>query len=80
MQHEETIPTIIRCNNMSTIAIFHNGMKCIEIQHHFIRYLDEEEEIQLEFVNTKEQLENSFAKSTITEKQLDFKSFSKFTN
>ena len=58
MQQSEETTTIIHSDNMSTIAItknpvFHSRTKHIELHHHFIRKLVQEE-IQLKFVNTNE--------------------------
>ena len=85
MQHKESTPTIIMCDNMSAIAmtknpVFHSRTKHIEIRHHYIRNLVQKEEIKIEFVNTIEQMADVFTKATTTEKLEDFKTFTKITN
>jgi len=73
LQQEQKAPTIIHCDNMSAIAmtrnrVFHSLTKHIEIRRHFIRDLVNEREIQLESVNTNEQLVDLFTKPVATEK------------
>lgn len=85
MQHEEIAPTIIKCDNMSAIAmtknpVFHSRTKHIELRHHFIRNLVENGEIQLEFIKTSEQLADIFTKPSTIEKLEDFKTSLKITN
>ena len=79
------MPTIIYYDNMSTIAItknlvFHNRTKHIGLHHHFIRKLVQEEEIQLEFVNTIDQLVDVFTKVGALEKLEEFKKNVGITN
>ena len=71
--HEEKGPTIIRCDNMSVIAmtknsVFYNRTKHIENHFHFIRDLVKKDDIQLEFVNTNKQLVDVFTKAITIEK------------
>ena len=85
MQQSEETPTITHYDNMSTIAmtknpVFHSRTKHIELRHHFIRKLVQEEEIQLEFVNTNEQLADVFTKVGTSEKLEEFKKNIGITN
>ena len=57
----------IHCNNSSAINILknhviHSRTKHIEIHHHFIKDLVKDKVVSLEFVPTKQQLENIFNK------------------
>ena len=57
----------IHCNNSSAINILKNHVihfrtKHIEIHHHFIKNLVKDKVVSLEFVPTKQQLENIFNK------------------
>ena len=57
----------IHCNNSSAINILknhviHSRTKHIEIHHHFIKDLVKDKVVSLEFVSTKQQLENIFNK------------------
>ncbi|KAF7130275.1 hypothetical protein RHSIM_Rhsim10G0139300 [Rhododendron simsii] len=85
MEHKEEGPTVIYCDNMSAIAmsknpVFHGRTKQIELRHHFIRDLVQNGEIQLEFVNTKEQLADIMTKSVASEKFTQFHEVMKITN
>ena len=85
MQQSEEMPTIIYCDNMSAIAmtknmVFHSRTKHIELRHHFIRKLVQEEEIQLNFVNTNEQLADVFTKVGTSEKLKEFQKNVGITN
>ncbi|CAL2268253.1 unnamed protein product [Prunus armeniaca] len=58
LRQEQNTPTKLYCDNMSTIAmtknpIFHSMSKHIELRHHFIRKLVEDEEIELKFYGTE---------------------------
>ena len=71
-------PTIIFCDNMSTIAmmknhVFHSRTNIYEIQHHFIRKLVEKGEIKLQFCKTGEQLVDIFTKAILAEKFINFR-------
>jgi len=79
LQPEQKVPTIIHCDNMSAIAVtknlvFHSLSMHIEICRHFIRDLVNVEELQLEFVNTNEQLVDLLTKPVATEKFENFRS------
>ena len=85
MQQSEETPIIIHCDNMSAITmtknlVFHNRTKHIELHHHFIRKLVQEEEIQLNFVNTNEQLAYVFTKVGTSKKLEEFKKNVGITN
>ena len=58
----------IFCDNTSTInltknPIQHSKTKHIDIKHHFIRELVQNRKIQMNYVNTKDQLEDIFTKA-----------------
>jgi hypothetical protein len=85
MQQSEKAPTIIHWDNMSTIpmtknSMFHSRTRHIELRHHFIRKLVQEGEIQLEFLNTNEQLPDLFTKVVTSEKFVEFKKNMRITN
>ena len=94
MQQSEKAPTIIHSDNMSTIihwdnmstipmtknSMFHSRTRHIELRHHFIRNLVQEGEIQLEFLNTNEQLPDLFTKVVTPEKFVEFKKNMRITN
>ena len=85
LKQEQKKPTIIYCDNMSAIAmtknpVFHARTKHIELRHHFIRSLVNKEEIQMTFLNTNEQLADSFTKPVSSEKLEQFKKFTKIAN
>uniref|UniRef100_A0A5B7BA83 Retrovirus-related Pol polyprotein from transposon TNT 1-94 n=1 Tax=Davidia involucrata TaxID=16924 RepID=A0A5B7BA83_DAVIN len=85
MLQEEKAPTIIHCDNMSAIAmsknpVFHSRTKHIELRHHFIRDLVQKGEIQLKFVNTKEQLADIFTKAVASDKFKQFQQYMRITN
>ena len=78
VQQDSKTPTIIHCDNMSTIAmtknpVFHSCTKHIEIRYHFIRELVERGEIKMEFCKTEEQLADIFTKPIATEKFIEFR-------
>ncbi|KAL5730657.1 hypothetical protein ACHQM5_003455 [Ranunculus cassubicifolius] len=85
LQQEDEAPTTIHCDNKSAIAMtknpaFHSRSKHIEIKHHFIRDYVNKREIQLEYVNTNEQLADIFTKAVSTEKFNYFRECLKITN
>lgn len=85
LQQKQMDPTIIYCDNMSAIAmtknpVFHARTKHIKLRHHFIRSLVGNEEMQLKFVNTNEQLTDGFTKAVSSEKLEQFKSYFRITN
>ena len=60
-------PTVIRCDNQSTIKlannpIYHARTKHIETQHHFVREKLQSKEIDLSYCNTNENVANIFTK------------------
>lgn len=66
-------PTVIYCDNMSTIAmtknpVFHSRTKHIELRHHFIRDMVSNGEISLEFIGTNEQPADFLTKAIYVEK------------
>jgi hypothetical protein len=67
LAHEEKEPTIIFCDNNSTIAlsknhVFHHKSKQIDTFYHFIRKLVNDGGIMLHFCDSKEQLADIFTK------------------
>ena len=66
-------PTILCMDNQSAITItcnpeFHNHSKHIEIRHHFLRQKLDEEELDLEFVPTGDQVADVLMKGLVQEK------------
>ena len=60
--------TPILCDNQSAIAmtknpVYHSRTKHIAIKHHFIREVVEDEEIQLKYIKTEEQVADIFTKA-----------------
>ena len=60
-------PTILKCDNQSSIKLAHNPIyhvrtKHIEIQHHFVREKIQEKEIDLTYCNTIENVADIFTK------------------
>ena len=67
MKVEIKDPVVIYCDNTSAINIsknlvMHSKTKHIAIKYHFLRELVQDKEVRLEYVNTKEQIENIFTK------------------
>jgi hypothetical protein len=65
VEYDDPIP--IYCDNTSTISIsnnlvMHSKMKHIPIKYHFLREQVTEKNIRVEYVGTKEQLEDIFTK------------------
>ena len=61
-------PVIIYCDKKSTVSmaknhVFHSKTKNISIKYHVQREKVAEKEIRLEYVNTKEQIANTFTKA-----------------
>lgn len=72
----EAIP--IYCDNRSCIVIarnpvIHGKNKHIDVKYHYIQELVAENEIQLEFCKSKEQLVDVLTKSLDTKKQMQFR-------
>jgi hypothetical protein len=70
-------PTTLRMDNQSAIAIarnpeFHNRSKHIEIRHHFLRQKVEEEELDLAYVPTGDQVADVLTKGLVREKHEKF--------
>lgn len=70
---EQKGATILYCDNQSTIAIgnnpvHHNRTKHIDTQLHFIRDLIEQKMIELQYVNTNQQVADVLTKSLTREK------------
>ncbi|KAD4385282.1 hypothetical protein E3N88_25450 [Mikania micrantha] len=71
-------PTVIMCDNKSAInlsknPIMHSRSKHIELKHHFIRDLVNQELIQLEFCGTDEQFADMLTKAITKEKFVYFR-------
>jgi hypothetical protein len=65
VEYDEPIP--IYCDNTSTIStskntVMHSKMKQIPIKYHFLQEKVAEKNIRVEYVGTKEQLEDIFTK------------------
>ena len=70
-------PTILNMDNQSAIAIarnpeFHDRSKHIEIRHHFLRQKVEEEELDLAYVPTGDQVADVLTKGLVREKHDKF--------
>jgi bifunctional DNase/RNase len=68
MQVENDEPIPIYCDNTSTTSIsknlvMHSKTKNIPIKYHFLQEQVAEKNIRVEYVGTKEQVENIFTKS-----------------
>ena len=64
---EITEPMILYCDNTSAINISKNPMmytktKNIAIKYHYLRELDQDKEVKMEYVNTKEDIVDIFTK------------------
>ncbi|XP_073300640.1 secreted RxLR effector protein 161-like [Primulina huaijiensis] len=73
LQQVESQPTKIYCDNMSVVAmtknpVFHARSKHIELRHHFVRELISKEHIQMEFINTDDQVADFLTKAVTVEK------------
>ena len=78
LQDKQEDATTLFCDNMSAIAmsknpVFHARSKHIELKYHFIRELVENEDINLEFCKTGEQLADVFTKPLPAEKFIFFR-------
>ena len=63
----------IGCDNSSAIFIaknptYHSKKKCIDVQHHFVRDMDEHKKVLLQKVDTLKNVADSLKKSISTEK------------
>ena len=70
-------PTILNMDNQSTIAIaqnleFNDRSKHIEIRHHFLRQKVEEEELDLAYIPTGDQVADVLTKRIVCEKHKHF--------
>ena len=82
-KQEEAV--IIHCDKKSTIAIaknpvYHSRTEHIAIKHHFIRDAIEEEDVQLKFCKSEEQLADIFTKALPKEKFQHFREVLEFKN
>ena len=67
MKMEIKEPVVMFCDNTSAINIsknpvMHSKTKHIAIKYHFVRELVQDKEIRLEYVHTKEQIDDIFTK------------------
>ena len=67
LNEEITKPMILYCDNTSSINIsknhvMHAKTKHIAIKYHYVRELVEEQQVKMEYVNSKEQIANIFTK------------------
>jgi hypothetical protein len=70
-------PTVLHMDSQSAIAIaknpqFHDRTKHIEVRHHFLRRKVEDEEIELNYVSTNEQVADALTKGLNREKHSKF--------
>jgi hypothetical protein len=70
-------PTTLHMDNQSAIAIarnpeFHDRLKHIKIRHHFLRQKVEEEELDLAYVPTGDQVADVLTKGLVREKHEKF--------
>jgi hypothetical protein len=71
--HDTHQATILHINNQSTIAVacnleFHDQTKHIDICYHFLRHKVENEEIELQYVPTGNQVADILTKGLVREK------------
>jgi CRISPR/Cas system-associated endonuclease Cas1 len=69
----QVLPTIIKCNNQSSIALtqnpkLHARTMHFEIQHHFIRDIIQNEKVTIEHCHTSINVADAFTKSLTKEK------------
>ena len=72
LKYEQKGPTKILCDNKSTIALtknlmFHGRSKHISIKFYYIRELVKNQEIELEFCRSEDQVTNIFTKPLKTD-------------
>ena len=65
IDNKQMKPTILKCDNQSSIKLAHNPIyhaktKHIEIQHHFVREKIQSNEIDLIYCNTTDNVSNIF--------------------
>ena len=68
LKHRHDAPTVIYCNNKSTISltmnpVYHGRSKHIDIKFHFIRDLVKDKEIVIEYCRSEEQFADIFTKT-----------------
>ncbi|XP_073312382.1 secreted RxLR effector protein 161-like [Primulina huaijiensis] len=85
LEQVQSQPTKIYCDNMSVVAmtkntVFHARSKHVELRHHFIRELVNIEHIQMEFINTYDQVADFLTKAFTMEKFEKFKQQLKIKN
>ncbi|TXG64214.1 hypothetical protein EZV62_011208 [Acer yangbiense] len=78
MKQHQKVPTIVQCDNQSTIAmtrksVFHSHTRHIETRHHFIRELVDKGSIKMSYCSTDEQLADIFTKPLGFEKFVYFR-------
>ena len=67
MKEEITKRVILYCDNTSSINIsknlvMHEKTKHITIKYHYVRELVEDKQVKMEYIHTKEKIENIFTK------------------
>ena len=67
MKEEIIEPVILYCDNTSAINIsknpvMHAKIKHIAIKYHYVRELVEDKQVKMEYINSKEQIDDIFAK------------------
>lgn len=71
-------PTVIFCDNQSAInlsknPVMHGRSKHIEIKHHYIRNMVDEQEISMEYCGTNMQVADVLTKALVYEKFVKFR-------
>ena len=79
LNHHQNLPTIIKCDNKSVMAlaknpVFHGRSKHIELHYHYVRDLVKKNEIELQFCKSEEQVAYIFTKPLKAELFKNFKS------
>ena len=68
LQHAQSQVTLLLCDNNSALVLsgdpsFHTRVKHIDIKHHYIRECVAANEIEVKYVNTKDNIADAFTKA-----------------